>query len=432
MTLRDYQEKLVHDVEARWAEGHRRVLAVMPTGAGKTRTGVEIVRRALANPRKCRRVVWAVHRAELVRQAEETFKRLTRLTSSSWYSGKSKIETQVIVTTVQTLTKRLSLPIDVGLFVIDEAHRGTSASYQAIARRFGGIPQLGLTATPERGDGVGMGEAFDVIVAGPSYPELIERGHLVDTDVLGPRSASKDLAQDVVSAWRQYAGDRQGFIFAKSRRVSKEYAEALGGVHIDAHTHQSVRIKAFEDFRAGRLKVLCSLQVLTEGIDLPRAEVALLGRLFAHAGGYVQAVGRVMRPSPGKSRALVVDLCGNVHAHGMPSEKRAYSLAGAPISRAEAPQTRRCAKCFAIFYLGPKDCPRCGKRLPLVTVEPQKILGEDLSKVSRPKASMEMKRATYFKWRRMAAEKGWKPQAVAIRFQKTFGHPPPAQWRYEK
>lgn len=313
------------------------------------------------------------------------------------------------------------------LVVIDEAHHATAETYRAICERYDGVYTLGLTATPERSDGVGLRAVFDELVAPVTVPELIERGLLVATDVVGPAKYSKELALDPVQAWMRYAGDRQTVAFCASVPEARDLARAFraAGVPagcVDGETDADERRRVLAAHRARELRVVTNVFVLTEGYDDPALDVCLLARACS-AGGFQQMVGRVRRRgSRPEKRALLIDLRGMVHVHGLPDEPSVYSLDGAGIRRAQTAEAiRTCDECGAIFKLQ-AICPRCGAEHRAKTRE-QSVREQAVGRVARV-ATREEKLST---WERMvlaAHERGYKLGSAAHKFKAVYGHWP--------
>ena len=330
--LRDYQSRAVEDVRTHWASGVRAVCLVAPTGAGKTRMGEELIA-------DCGPVVWVAHRRELIQQ---TAKRLASRFGSTAVGvimpGEyARPRARVQVSTVQTLLARATRPPAERL-VLDEGHHYAAEDWRALAESYGTVPTLGLTATPERQDGKPLGDIFERLVVSASYSELIAGGYLVPARVHRPDAMlGNDLAQDPVTAWRLYSEGSRAFVFCG--RVADAYAWAqkfrdVGVVAavIEAGTAKGERDDALARFSAGKVRVIVNVNTMTEGVDVPDARTVILARAFGHVGGYLQAVGRALRPAKGKPDMILIDLTGTSRRHGLPTDDRVYSLDGRAIS----------------------------------------------------------------------------------------------------
>lgn len=332
MRLRAYQEKAVVSVREYWASGARSVLLVAPTGAGKTRMGEELISDA-------GRVLWVAHLRELTLQTADRLK--TRFGQSAVgviMSGEpARPSARIQVGTIQTLLERDDLP-DFSCVVLDEAHHYMAEQWASLPA-IGGAPRLlGLTATPERQDGKPLGDVFQRLVSAASYSELVADGYLVPARVLQPPDIlGSDLAQDPLDAWAKHSEGSPTFMFCARVEIANREAKRFrdNGVTaevIEAETPSHERDRILQSFRDGRTIVLMSVYALTEGIDIPEARTVILARSFKHVGGYLQAVGRVLRPAKDKPDAIVIDLTGATLRHGLPTQDRDYLLDGRAIS----------------------------------------------------------------------------------------------------
>ncbi len=419
LKLRRYQADAVERCRAAYAAGARRVVLVSPTGSGKTHMGCFIAMSALA---KGRRILWLAARRELVDQARKEMP----VPAGVILSGRTPSDAPIQIASVQTITARETRP-SAAFIVQDECHHSVASTHRAIIEAYPSAFVLGLTATPERGDGAALGDVFDDIVQGPSVRELVRLGRLVPCDVIAPVSRGDALGCEPVEAWRRFAPGRPGFLFAKtveqSKQLVRQFREVgISAEHVDGKTSKKIRDHAVQRFREGQTDVLSSVGVFTEGFDVPRAEVCMLARAPAHASTYLQMVGRVLRTSPEKGRALLLDLHGVVHVHGLPEDERTYSLEGVPITDTEAAEPiRQCSKCGAVFRPRP-ECPRCGFVLP--PPESPKVVERELKKIDKPNTDVFEASATYRHLISYAREMGYKPGWADHRFKQMFGRWP--------
>lgn len=330
--LRPYQSKAVESVRSHWSAGVRAVCLVAPTGAGKTVMGEELV--GGAGP-----VVWVAHRRELITQTAERLR--ARFGSSSvgvimpgeYETPKARVQ----VATVQTLLARDARPM-ASTLVLDEAHHYVATDWYGVATEYPKANVVGLTATPERGDGEPLGDMFRALVVAASYSELVAGGFLVPVRVFRPAvRLGDDLAQDPFEAWVKHSEGSQAFVFCARVEIAKALSKRFrdGGVMagtIEAKTPKAERDDLLARFRSGKLRVLTNVNTLTEGVDVPEARTVILARAFGHVGAYLQAVGRVLRPAKAKKDAILIDLTGASIAHGLPTDDREYALTGRAIS----------------------------------------------------------------------------------------------------
>ena len=185
MNLRPYQQQLITDIRLQYQLGHRSVLAVLPTGGGKTICFSYI---AQAAARKGNRVCILVHRAELLDQASRSLAGMDVQHGIIAASRSMDLSHAVQVASVSTLSRRLHLlPRDFfQLLVVDEAHHSSAGTWAKTIQHFHTAKLLGVTATPIRGDGRGLGEYYQSMVQGPSAAWLTDNGFLAPAKVLAP------------------------------------------------------------------------------------------------------------------------------------------------------------------------------------------------------------------------------------------------------
>ena len=422
---RPYQDDAIAKVRREIGAGRRRVCLVLPTGAGKTRVASKIVQSALA---RGTRVLWLAHRTELVDQACKTLASfglpLGCVAACSRWPVDPAAPAQVA--SIQTLLARESTRPAAGLIVWDEAHHASEAAerWASLLDAYQGVPIVGLTATPERGDGAGLAPLFNGLVVGATVRQLTEMGHLVPCEVVRPGRELEPgrIAQSPVDAYREHASGRQAIVFARTVEEAQRYAAeftALGtrAECVTATTPPADREAALELFRRGVVRVLTNVYVLTEGTDLPTAEVCILARGASSAGIYLQMVGRVLRPAPGKTSALLIDLRGISHRLLMPEDERLYSLEGKGITIA---QTMRCAACTAELE-GGYPCQACGYAPSAAEAAETVVTNDPLAKFSRMIAQgPEQRRQTLLRWVRAALDKGHKPSSVRHKWKAVY------------
>lgn len=353
IALRDYQLAAVRAVDRAIVGGERSLLVVAPTGAGKGHIIAHLARRA--------RSLVLVHRAEIVRDlAARCAPASVRTLIAGTYDGPA--DATVTVALVQSLhAGSVEIP-GLEMIVTDEAHHAVADTYRALYARHPLAFHVGLTATPSRSDGVGLGDVFDSLYVAARPSELLARGLLAPIRVLAPDSASATLADHAAAAYTRHAAGRSAIVFVRTVAEAHALADAWPE-HAVAITGDSVgRAGAIDRFRRREVRALINVYVLTEGTDLPEAEVCILARGCTSAATYLQIVGRVLRPLPGK-HAMLIDLRGVVHTHGLPHDDREWSLAGRTGSaRASALAMRTCRACWYV-YRG-DVCPECQTAAP--------------------------------------------------------------------
>ena len=347
LRLRDYQEAALHAVDEAARRGVRRQLVVLPTGAGKT-----VVAAALSQ-HTAGRVLFLCHRDELVQQAVEKFGYLWPADAIGVVKAeRDEHDRRIVVASVQTLqhSHRLARidPTALSLAIVDESHHAASRSYVHVLEALGFLPTpdpgkllVGITATPMRGDGAGLGRIFEAITYRRSIQDLVRAGYLAD--VRGVRVATRvnlngvrhnhgdfqlrdlSLAVDtpsrnqlVVDAYRQYGEGRKAVAFTVDIAHAQHLAEAFtdAGYRADWISGElplEERRVRLARFRRGDLDLLMNAQVLLEGYDDPSIEAVIMARPTRSQTLFIQAVGRGLRPYPGKVDCLVLDMADNGH-----------------------------------------------------------------------------------------------------------------------
>jgi len=400
MQLRSYQQRAIDDLRQAYRSSARAPLLCLPTGGGKT-----IIFTAIANSAAARgrRVLILVHRRELLRQAS------AKLTAADLdhgliAAGIEPSEAPVQVASVQTIARRLSrIDWHPDLIIIDEAHHATAGQWEHTLQHWPSAYRLGVTATPCRLDGRGLSSAFDHLVLGPSMADLITAGYLTSAriyappqvaDLSGIRTRAGDYANDQAAAamdrptvtgdaiahYQRLATGQQAIAFC----CNIAHAESVCAAFLAAGIRAVVllgtttdRDQVVADFGAGLVQILVTVDVVSEGFDVPAASCAILLRPTKSLGLYLQQVGRVLRPAVDKQLAIILDHVGNVTRHGFPDDHRDWTLddgirrtAGTP-----APSVRTCPECYAAFKPQP-ICPVCGAQCSSIPRPMRQVAGE--------------------------------------------------------
>lgn len=422
--LRDYQKDLALRIAAAMALGYRRILVVLPTGGGKTRLAAALM--ACAREQRDRSQ-FVVHRKELIDQTSDAFTELN-LPHGFIASGRPFASEDDLITLsgIQTLVRRLDMVLPQRLAILDEGHHCVSTSWTTLLDHYAEQDcfVVALTATPERLDGKGMEEHFDLMIVGPSTADLIDAGWLSPYDYYAPgvpdlsgvHTTAGDfnrgeidelmnepqLVGDIVSHYQKLAPNQQGIVFAASVKHSKNIVDAFraAGVtaeHIDGAMADAERKRVVTDHREGRVQILCNVEIVGEGFDVPAVSYVGLARPTKSLGLHLQQVGRGLRIAPGKERATICDHAGNAFRHGLPDDPREWSLEGRKgrsggSAPNDATSVHQCETCFRVVPSAVKVCPGCETAFPVRAVAPPKEVAGELAKLERLKRAEEKKR----------------------------------------
>jgi superfamily II DNA or RNA helicase len=447
MTLRPYQNQLANDIRAAFGSGANRPLAVSPTGSGKTVLFSYITSQVL---KRGSRVIIVAHRREILDQISATLKRVG-VPHGFIQAGKSASIQPAMVASIQTLARRLDTVPAPDLVIIDEAHHSVSKSYVQMFAAWPTAKFIGVTATPERLDGKGLGAMFDRMVMGPSVQWLIDNGFLAQPVYYAPREVV-DLSQvhtvagdfdrseaeeivdtpritgDAVTHYVRFCNRQRAVAFCISVAHAQHVADTFNScgipsASIDGTLDPEVRKQRVEDLTAGKILVLTSCELISEGFDLPAVNAAILLRPTHSLSMHLQQVGRALRPYPGKTNAIILDHVGNCLRHGLAEQERDWDLSGREkrLKKSSLVETKQCSKCFAIF--AGTVCPQCGSQREIAVREIEEVDGElqrlsieDISK-KREERREEGKCKTLDDFRALAKLRGYKLGWAFFRWQ---------------
>lgn len=332
-TLYPYQAEGIARIDAELARGARRVLAVSPTGSGKGTMAAWLIARAVE---RGQRALFLVHRREIVRDVAARLRSGFGLRVGTVLPGERRDPGALVqVASVQSLIGRELPPAD---FVVpDEAHHYAADEWTKVLEHYATATMVGFTATPRRGDGRALGDAFDRLVIVATYSQLIASGHIVPCSVFRPRThLGIDIAQGPVDGYVKYANGRAAFVFVDSVEEAIEVCAEFNKRGITAkaihhRTKRGERKHALAGLRDGSVRVAVNVYTMTEGVDVQNVSAIVLARSCRDVSTYIQIVGRALRRFDGKFEAVLVDLNGASHLHGLPTDDREYFLEGSGI-----------------------------------------------------------------------------------------------------
>lgn len=416
--LRDDQIELIEGVRAELRAGRRSVLAVASTGFGKTVSSAFMAKEAAA---RGRRVWFMCHLRNLLNQTSQAFWQMG-IEHGMIAAGKPMGNQRVQVGTIGTIARRLDRLKAPDLLIVDEAHLAMANSWVKIidwAKESGAIV-VGNSATPERLDGKGLSYLFDSMVEARPMRWLIDQGrlsdyviystaHRLDTSQLKTRAGdyAAEQAEDLMSKpkllgdaadhWLKYAKGKRTIAYCVTIKHSKATAAELNArgipaIHVDGETPPSELKEAIGGFADGKYQVLCNVQLMTTGFDLSSQvgrdvpiEACILLRPTQSIALYLQMVGRALRRKP--EPAIILDHAGCAMQHGLPDDKREWSLEGREKRGRKGGDTetadtvQQCGQCFAIFRAGVSECPACGAPVEVRAIREIEVVEGELVKV---------------------------------------------------
>ncbi len=438
LSLRPYQQDGLDQIRFEYRSKRRRPLYVLPTGGGKTVLYAAVAEGAAF---KGKRVLILEHRKELIRQASTALAGLGLrhrvIAPEAKLAGIRKAHIKAVgmpmldpnghvaVASVQTLANRMEWLAEFkpDIIIIDEAHHAVAGTWAKIIAACPDALLLGVTATPVRTNGQGLGDVFDVMVLGPSMKELQAMGYLLPFRVVAPPlkvdlaklrrrggDIDADLQAEVMMADREITGDAirhyeelspgaPAIVFCANLKhaesVAKEFREAGWSFEvIHGQMLDTVRDSLIEQLADGRLHGLVNKDIISEGTDIPVAATCILLRLTESESWYLQATGRVGRPvyakghdlstlegrlaaieASGKHYGLVIDHVGNsgrivegefIPRHGLPADDRDWTLNGRRKKKRgknevveAAEAAMQCPNCYSVYE--PAEYAKAGR-----------------------------------------------------------------------
>lgn len=279
-------------------------------------------------------------------------------------------------------------------FLVHNCHHAVAGQWRQITDANPKAKLLGLSATPERLDGKGLGVnaggVYETMVLGPSVKELIRDGYLsaprvfappVGFDDTGLKSVGGDFdlkemalrldkPKIIGNAVKHYAKLCEGMpaiafcaTVEHAQHTAEEFKKAGYNFKcIDGTMDDCDRRDAIEGLGNGKYQGLTSCEIISEGTDIPVVGCAIFLRKTKSLAKYLQQAGRVLRPYPGKQYSIILDHVGNVELHGFPDDDREWSLDGRTKKSKQKDEffMRTCPNCYACYKSSLKACPVCG------------------------------------------------------------------------
>lgn len=398
MKLRPYQERAIANVRDSFKKGNKRTILQLATAGGKTVLASTIIKNAVDKGNK---VAVFVPRRELAYQFHSTLARVG-VDAGIVMAGVDRKIANVQVASFDTfeswaIKKEKMLAPEADLVIIDEAHVYLDKQIRIVGEVYKDSYVIGLTATPARESGTGLGSFYQDMVLGVSIKELTEQGFLAPVRYYAPpnnldlsklklnRSGDyqdkaleelmddNQLIGDIVENWARIAGDRQTVVFCSGIKHSVHVCEqfnrfGIKAEHLDGKTDPEERKRILARVASGETQVLTNVFVATYGLDIPSLSCAVMARPTKNLALYLQMVGRVMRLHEGKEDAIVIDHAGVVKENGMVADEQYWSLDTKEKikDRKERKQKEKkekkditCSNC-GFVYKAERICPYCG------------------------------------------------------------------------
>lgn len=432
IVLRDYQQDLYAKTQAAFRSGHKRVLITVGCGAGKSYIFAKMAEQTKGS------VLVLTHRQELKEQTGRLF-------------ADNGIDARIEM--ILTEANRLGQYERPSLIITDEAHLSRSNSWMKVLDYYN-THTVGFTATPVRLDGKPLGDIYDELVTGVSVKWLIDNKRLspyeyyaptvVETDHLRLQAGDfviKDMEQlmsdraiysDVLKSWERLAKSQKTIAYCVSVKHAKETAKMFceagyPAVEIDGATPPKKRAEIMQDFREGKIMVLCNVGIISEGISIDDVSCCLLLRPTESHALYWQQGMRSMRYQPGKV-ATIIDCVGNYSRNPLFDADVEWSLTkklrkNPKINLDGDFVIRTCPKCFKVFKTAP-ICPYCGEEYPL---HPREIKAHENIELARITAEVAEEAEQKRKQARIAQGRARTfPELLAIGRER--GYKNPAAW----
>jgi ATP-dependent helicase IRC3 len=356
ITLRPYQSEAINAWEKFVKDGGKRGIIHLPTGCGKTITALSIAKKMGG------RMLWIAHRGELLDQAIKAMKLVWPEASCGVVKAdRDEMDAYCVFATVQTISRRLKAHQSQGfdLIVVDEAHHSVASTYVNTLDVFGafekkGAVVLGLTATPERGDKLGLDAVFQQIVYSMQITEAVTKGYLCDLATskvylnidldkvkitagdfnqgqLNDVMLKAEVPRAIAETYVEHAPNRKTIIFTVSKeqafRTCVELQEkGVSAEYVTGDTPQDLREMILNRLATGETMVVVNCLVLTEGFDEPSVDCIIMARPTKSKPLYVQCIGRGTRKFLGKENCLIIDVTGSSNKHTLITTPSLFGL----------------------------------------------------------------------------------------------------------
>lgn len=417
LELRDYQNETIENIQKSIRKGNKSIVVQSPPRSGKTLIMAEIARRATD---KNNRVLFIVHRKEIVDQVKQVFKD----------QGVDMNLAQIGM--VQTFSRRLESLYPPQIIFIDEAHHALAKSYTTIMDHYPKAIKLLFTGTPWRLSGKGFDDIATDMIIGKSIKWLQENGHIAPFDYYAPQdidtsklrmNSTGDFETDsigqalrpkiygsAVDNYKELANGTQAIAYTynveSAHALAKAFNEAgIKAAAVDGKTPKDKRDEIVQAYRNGEIRIVANAELYTEGVDLPGVDTVIMLRPTQSLSLYLQFSMRALNPREGKT-AVLIDHVGNVSRFGLPNEDRNWKLEGSDKKSRKREEAQKqienpiitCDACFGTFYKkdlhkidGEKlGCPYCSEPYTTTTITYETDETAKLRKVAQTEAQRRL------------------------------------------
>lgn len=446
MILRDYQIDITNRTRQAMLDGNRCVLIQLGTGGGKTLLTAKMLKSAA---QKGANSLFICHRRELINQTHNAFNELNIGHGIIGAGFPFSARPMVTIASIQTLKNKLNKIKKPRLVVFDECHHQSAKSWEMVYNAFPDAWIIGLTATPQRLDGSGLGKYYSVMVQGPSVQDLIDQGYLSPYKIYAPSNIdvskvhsrmgdfiSSELAAtidkptitgDAIKEYQKYANGKRAIVrgvsIEHSKHIATQFNDAgIPSAHVDGTTPHQIRDSIMQSFKEGKTLVLSNVDLFSEGLDVPAVECVIDLRPTKSLILWLQFCGRALRPMENKT-AIIIDHAGNCARHGFPCDDRHWDLKGRDKKPKEdtGPMIRLCSKCFGANQSWRKECQYCKETFTVQSREVDHVKGEltevDIHAIKRSKRMEEGQCKTLEELQELADRRGYKKGWAWMRWQ---------------
>jgi len=421
--VRQYQEDSYNAVRNEFKKGKKKIVLTLPTGSGKAIIALKMIIEALI---RGKRIAFVVDRLTLLDQfckvvydsGIDEFGIMQA--DNSLYNPDLPLQ----IVTAQTLGRRDIEPFD--LVIWDECHVVYKSLLKCM-KEWDNTYWIGLTATPHT---AGMGKNWGNLVNGISTSELIKQGYLSDFVAYGPskpdlkgvrisagdynkkdladRTDKKKLIGDIIEHWFKLASDRQTVVGAVNVAHAEHICEMFKQknvkadvIHCYLNKNENEAKKRLQDFREHKIQVLCSVDMISRGFDMPTVGCVIIARPTKSLNYHLQFLGRGLRSAPDKENCLILDHAGNIERLGFPDDEFDMELDMGDKKQNKKKEKKEklpkpCPSCS--FLTIERICPQCGfEKTRQSNVETKEGELKELQKKNHKEASKEQKEKLYQK-----------------------------------